>query len=77
MAVDHGLGGKDSQRSRDKREKRARKQKAFARKALTGGNKKEVKFDENSRVEWLTGSPKYCHFNHVIRLYSNILIILV
>jgi hypothetical protein len=57
MAVDHGLGGKDSQRSREKREKRAQKQKAYAHKALTGGNKKELKFDENSRVEWLTGQP--------------------
>jgi hypothetical protein len=58
MAVDHGLGGKDSKRSHEKREKRAKKQKAFARKALTGGNKKELKFDDDARVEWLTGFRK-------------------
>ena len=36
MAVDHGLGGKDNQKSKDKRARRAKKQKAFARKAITG-----------------------------------------
>ena len=55
---DHGLGGKDSQKSKEKRAKRAAKQKVFAQKQLTGGKKKAVVFDENARQEWLSGFHK-------------------
>lgn len=58
MGVDHGLGGKDNKKSQQKREKRAKKQKVIALRALTGGKKKEVIFDEKARTEWLTGFSK-------------------
>jgi len=59
MAIDHGLGGKDNKKSQQKREKKAKRIKALAVKALhSGTKKKEVVFDENARVEWLTGFHK-------------------
>ena len=58
MAVDHGLGGKDNLKSKEKRAKRAAKQKKVAQKALVGGKKKSVIFDEKARVEWLGGFRK-------------------
>lgn len=58
MGIDHGLGGKDNKKSQQKREKRAVKNKSIAMKALTGGKKKEVIFNESARVEWLTGFGK-------------------
>eukprot|EP01042_Synura_sphagnicola_P003384 gene3384-4195_t len=58
MAVDHGLQGKDSKRSKEKRAKRALRNKALALKGLVGGKRKEVVFDENVRKEWLTGFRK-------------------
>ena len=58
MGIDHGLGGKDNKKSTEKREKRALKNKTVAMRALTGGKKKEVIFNENARVEWLTGFGK-------------------
>lgn len=56
--MDHGLGGKDNKKSQQKREKRAKKNKMVAMRALTGGKKKEVIFDEKARTEWLTGFSK-------------------
>jgi hypothetical protein len=58
MGIDHGLGGKDNKRSKEKREKRAIKSKKVALKALTGGKKKEVLFDDAARIEWLSGFRK-------------------
>jgi hypothetical protein len=58
MTVDHGLGGKDSVKSKEKRAKRAARQKIIARNALTGGKKKSVVFNEESRIEYLTGFRK-------------------
>lgn len=56
MAVDHGLGGKDNKKSQMRREKKARRIKAVSAKALQSGTKKkEVAFDEQARVEYLTG----------------------
>jgi hypothetical protein len=59
MTVDHGLGGRDSKKSREKRAKRLEKK---MRKVKIGGDnkkkKREVIFDENSRVEYLTGFRK-------------------
>ena len=57
--VDHGLGGKDNLKSKQKREKKAQKQKAKALYALKGGhNKKEIVFDEDARRDWLSGFGK-------------------
>ena len=43
MGVDHGLGGKDNVKSRERREKKAKRTKAVAQKALkVDGHKKEV-----------------------------------
>ena len=59
MAVDHGLGGKDNKKSQKRREKKAKRVKALAIKALhSGTKKKEVVFDEAARTEWLTGFHK-------------------
>ena len=60
MGVDHGLGGKDSKKSRDKRSRRAEKHRKIARNGITtigtGAKKKTaVVFNEESRVEFLTG----------------------
>ena len=59
MAVDHGLGGKDNKKSQQRREKKAKRTKAIAIKALhSGTKKKEVVFNEVARTEWLTGFHK-------------------
>lgn len=59
MGVDHGLGGRDNKKSRQRREKKAKRVKAIAIKALhSGTKKKEVVFDEAARTEWLTGFHK-------------------
>ena len=58
MGIDHGLGGRDGVKSKQKREKKAKKNKVIAMRALTGGRKKEVIFDENARTEWLGGFHK-------------------
>jgi hypothetical protein len=42
MAIDHGLGGKDNEKSKQKRIKKASKNKVIALRALTGGKRKEV-----------------------------------
>jgi hypothetical protein len=63
MGVDHGLGGKDNRKSKEKRAKRLAKKAAkakFEAKSL-GGNKlkkREVMFNEASRLEYLTGFGK-------------------
>lgn len=59
MTVDHGLGGRDNTKSREKRAKRFEKKIQKAKGFLESGKKKkEVIFDENSRVEFLTGFRK-------------------
>lgn len=58
MAIDHGLGGKDNTKSKDKRAKRALKNKKTALKAITGGKKREVIFDAAAREDFLTGFRK-------------------
>ena len=56
MAIDHGLQGSNSERSRRRRSIKAKRTKAIARAAL---NKKgEVIFNEQSREEYLTGFHK-------------------
>ncbi len=56
MGIDHGLGGKDNAKSREKREKRAARQAHKARSSITiVKNKKEVIFNEEDRTKWLTG----------------------
>ena len=59
MGVDHGLGGKDTESSKKKRAKRAERIKASAEsrmKVVKGA--KEVVWDEESRVDYLTGFKK-------------------
>lgn len=56
MGVDHGLGGKNSEKSRTRRQKRAKQVASIAKAAL--GKKKEVVFDDESRVSYLTGFRK-------------------
>lgn len=58
MGIDHGLGGRDGVKSKQKREKKAKKNRVVAMRALTGGRKKEVIFDEKARTEWLGGFHK-------------------
>jgi ribosomal RNA-processing protein 17 len=58
MAIDHGLGGKDNKKSSEKRAKRAARQKNKAHNAIVGGKKRQVIFNEEDRVEWLTGFRK-------------------
>ena len=58
MGVDHGLGGRDNAKSREKRAKRLAKKAAkakFEAKSTTKGKKREVVFNEESRVNYLTG----------------------
>ncbi len=61
MGIDHGLGGKDGEKSQQKRSKRAARQKEFAQKSLVlvkgkkGKMQKEIIFDETSREKYLTG----------------------
>ncbi len=55
-SVDHGLGGRNNEKSSDRR---AKKSKA-SKKVISTANmsKKEVLFDENSRLDYLTGFRK-------------------
>ena len=41
-------------KSKQRREKKAKKTRVIAMKALSGGKKREVIFDENARQEYLT-----------------------
>lgn len=56
MGVDHGLGGKNNEKSRTRRLKKAKHVASIARAAQT--NKKEVLFDDTARVNYLTGFRK-------------------
>lgn len=56
MGVDHGLGGKNGEKSRNRRLKKAKHIAAIAKGALT--KKKEVLFDDAARVQYLTGFRK-------------------
>ena len=42
MGVDHGLGGRDGKKSKDRRLKRSKKNKVIATKALRGGSNKFI-----------------------------------
>ena len=56
---DHGLGGRDNEKSRQRRAKRAAVTKKIALSSLKGGPKKrEIVFDEAARVDFLTGFRK-------------------
>lgn len=58
MTVDHGLGGKEGKKGREKRAKRLEKKIRKVKAVETKNKKKEVIFDEKSRVEFLTGFRK-------------------
>ena len=58
-SVDHGLGGKDNAKSRERRARKAERQKEVAHKALKVVKKKktiikEVVYDDDARVAYLT-----------------------
>ena len=56
MAVDHGLGGKDSAKNKLKRAMKAKKVKMAATADITAsGRKNEIVFDDAARTKWLTG----------------------
>jgi hypothetical protein len=52
-SIDHGLGGKNNLKSKQRRDKKAKRTKAIAKKAL--GKSREVYFNEAEREEYLTG----------------------
>lgn len=56
--VDHGIGGRDNVKSKQRRAKNAEKTKKIALAALQNGRKREVIFSDAARVEWLTGFGK-------------------
>lgn len=56
MAVDHGLGGKDNAKSKERRMRKAKRVSAIAKSAMT--KKKEIVFNEEARTEYLTGFRK-------------------
>jgi hypothetical protein len=60
MAIDHGLGGRDSQKSRQRREKKAKRLKSITKSLSTEGfqNRNEIKFDDAARTAFLTGFHK-------------------
>jgi len=58
-SIDHGLGGKDNAKSRERRARKAERQKEVAYKSLKVVRKKkaivkEVVYDDEARVQWLT-----------------------
>lgn len=61
MAIDHGLGGRDGEKSKKRREKKAKRTKMIARKALQrtkDGKKTEIVFDEKARVDYVANFHK-------------------
>ena len=59
MGVDHGLGGRDNKKSREKRDRRFRKKQAKAQLLQKlPAKKRAVVFDEEARVEYVTGFRK-------------------
>jgi hypothetical protein len=56
MGVDHGLGGKNGEKSRKRRIKKAKQVSTIAKGALN--KKKEVMYDDAARVEYLSGFRK-------------------
>lgn len=62
MGIDHGLEGRNSEQSRQRRERKALRVKKMVKKLLAegdaGGRRNEIKFDEGARTAWLTGFHK-------------------
>jgi ribosomal RNA-processing protein 17 len=56
MGIDHGLGGRNNEKSKLKRAKKAKHVKSFAKSVVS--KKGEVIFDESARAEFLTGFRK-------------------
>lgn len=56
MVVDHGLQGRDNEKSKRRRANKARKVKAIATASLTKDRK--VLFNEDARIEYITGFHK-------------------
>lgn len=62
MGVDHGLEGRNSEKSQQRRQRKAQRIKSTIQKLIregdVGGRRNEVKFDEAARQAWLTGFHK-------------------
>ena len=61
MGVDHGLGGRESQKGKDKRKKKQARTKTEILRTICDDSqllKKEVVFNEDARRDWLTGFNK-------------------
>jgi hypothetical protein len=62
MAIDHGLDGRNTPQSQKRRERKAKRTKKLIKQLVqsgdSGSSKKEVRFDEDARVAWLTGFHK-------------------
>jgi hypothetical protein len=60
MGIDHGLGGRESLKSKQRREKKSKRMKATAKALQTEGfqNRNIIKFDEQARVAFVTGFHK-------------------
>lgn len=61
MGIDHGLGGRDGQKSKDKRKKKQARTKTEILRTICDDAKllkKEVVFNEDARRDWLTGFNK-------------------
>lgn len=61
MPVDHGLAGRDNAKSKERRDKKAKRVKNIAKSLRSediANNHREVKFDDAARVAWLTGFSK-------------------
>eukprot|EP01038_Epipyxis_sp_PR26KG_P009198 gene9198-12407_t len=57
MGIDHGLGGKDNLKSKQRREKKANRTRKIALSAIKG-KKREIIFNEEDRKNWLVGFGK-------------------
>ena len=64
MGIDHGLGGRDSKKSQERRAKKAMRTSAIA-KAAIAGKKREVIFDEAARVGEKLLLLVTCTFIHI------------
>lgn len=61
MAIDHGLGGRENDKGKEKRKKKAARRKTEILRTIVENPKelkKEVVFNEAARADWLTGFNK-------------------
>lgn len=61
MGIDHGLGGRENEKCKEKRKKKAARRKTEILRTICDNSnelKKEVVFNESARADWLTGFNK-------------------